>query len=97
MFFIAGKTYNTWTRRLFVTCCHDCNMTPRTPSRDRFLVDITEAGSVQLALPVMVQALGWFMAYRLWHTAVNWLAAVGVAQAFSTVTEPGRPCTEVIY
>ncbi|MBC7707032.1 MAG: HAD-IC family P-type ATPase [Rhodoferax sp.] len=57
----------------------------RTPVVDRFMVGLTELGDVQVVIPVILIALGWFIAHRLWRTAIYWLAAVGVAEALVKV------------
>ena len=62
--------------------------TLRTPGGDSFLVAVTELGDVQVVLPVILVALGWFIAHRFWRTAIYWLAAVGVAEALVKVIKP---------
>ncbi|MBI3343788.1 MAG: HAD-IC family P-type ATPase [Gammaproteobacteria bacterium] len=57
----------------------------RTPAVDSLMVAITELGDVQVLLPVILVALAWFIAHRLWHTAGYWLAAIGVAEALVKV------------
>jgi cation-transporting ATPase E/undecaprenyl-diphosphatase len=57
----------------------------RTPSGDSFFVAVTELGDVQVVLPVILVALGWFITHRFWRTAIYWLAAVGVAEALVKV------------
>ncbi|MDO9165946.1 MAG: phosphatase PAP2 family protein [Rhodoferax sp.] len=64
---------------------HDVLLTLRTPDGDHFWVAVTELGDVQVVLPVIVVALGWFLAHRLWRTAIYWLAAAGVAEALVQV------------
>ena len=64
---------------------HDAIQSMRTPSADRVMVVLTELGDVQVVLPVILVALGWFLAHRLWRTAIYWLAAVGVAEALVKV------------
>ena len=64
---------------------HDAVRTLRTPHGDRFWVAVTELGDIQVVLPVIVVALGWLMAHRLWRTATYWLVAVGVAEALVKV------------
>lgn len=64
---------------------HDVLLTLRTPDGDRFWVAVTELGDIQVVLPVIVVALVWFLAHRLWRTALYWLAAVGVAEALVQV------------
>jgi len=51
----------------------------RTPAADSLMVAITELGDAQVLLPVILVALAWFIAHRLWQTAGYWLAAIGVA------------------
>ena len=57
----------------------------RTPAVDSLMVAITELGDVQVLLPVILVALAWFIAHRLWHTAAYWLAAIGMAAALEKV------------
>ncbi len=57
----------------------------RTPAVDSLMVAITELGDVQVLLPVILVALGWFTVHRLWHTAAYWLAAIGVAETLIKV------------
>lgn len=57
----------------------------RTPAVDSLMVAITELGDVQVLLPVILVALAWFIAHRLWRTAAYWLAAIGVAEALVKV------------
>jgi len=64
---------------------HDAIQSLRTPVVDRFMVGLTELGDVQVVIPVILVALGWFIAHRLWRTALYWLAAVGVAEALVKV------------
>lgn len=64
---------------------HDSIQSLRTPGVDRFMVVLTELGDVQVVLPVVLVALGWFIAHRLWRTAIYWLAAVGIAEALVKV------------
>ena len=64
---------------------HESIQSLRTPAVDRFMVAVTELGDVQVVLPVIMVVLGWFIALRLWRTAVYWLAAVGVAEALVKV------------
>lgn len=64
---------------------HDAIQSLRTPVVDRFMVGLTELGDVQVVIPVILVALGWFIAHRLWRTAIYWLAAVGVAEALVKV------------
>ena len=64
---------------------HDAIQSLRTPVVDRIMVGLTELGDVQVVLPVVLVALGWFIAHRLWRTAIYWLAAVGVAEALVKV------------
>lgn len=64
---------------------HESIQSLRTPAGDRFMVAVTELGDVQVVLPVIMVVLGWFIALRLWRTAVYWLAAVGVAEALVKV------------
>ena len=64
---------------------HDAIQSLRTPVVDRFMVGLTELGDVQVVIPVILIALGWFIAHRLWRTAIYWLAAVGVAEALVKV------------
>lgn len=64
---------------------HDVFRALRTPGGDRFWVAVTELGDVQVVLPVIVVALGWFLIHRLWRAAIYWLAAVGMAEALVQV------------
>jgi cation-transporting ATPase E len=64
---------------------HESIRSLRTPGGDRFMVAVTELGDVQVVLPVVMVALGWFIAHRLWRTAIYWLTAVGVAEALVKV------------
>ncbi len=64
---------------------HETLRSLRTPGGDRFMVAVTELGDVQVLLPVILVALGWFIAHRLWRTAIYWLLAVGVAETLVKV------------
>lgn len=66
---------------------HTAIQSLRTPGGDRFMVALTELGDVQVLLPVILVVLGWFIAHRLWRTAIYWLAAVGVAEALVKVIQ----------
>lgn len=69
----------------FDALIYEALRTLRTPSADSFFVAVTELGDVQVVLPVIMVALGWFIAHRFWRTAIYWLAAVGVAEALVKV------------
>nr|MDP2189965.1 phosphatase PAP2 family protein [Rhodoferax sp.] len=73
--------------------------TLRTPGSDSFFVAVTELGDVQVVLPVIVVALGWFIAHRCWRTAIYWLVAVGVAEALVKVIKLSlhRPRPGALY
>lgn len=60
---------------------HQAIQSRRTLVVDRFMVGLTELGDVQVWIPVVLVALVWFIAHRLWRTAIYWLVAVGVAEA----------------
>lgn len=78
---------------------YEITRTLRTPGGDRFLVAVTELGDVQVVLPVILLALGWFVAHRFWRTAIYWLAAVGVAEALVKVLKLAlhRPRPGALY
>jgi magnesium-transporting ATPase (P-type)/membrane-associated phospholipid phosphatase len=49
---------------------------------DRIMVAITELGDGRVTAAVAVAALYWFVARRLWRTALYWIAAVAGASLF---------------
>ena len=51
------------------------------------MVALTKLGDVQVLLPIILVVLGWFIAHRLWRTAIYWLAAIGVAEALVKVIQ----------
>jgi membrane-associated phospholipid phosphatase len=59
---------------------HDTLLKLRTQSMDSVMVAVTEAGDVQVVLPVILASLAWFVWHRLWQTSLYWLAAVGWAE-----------------
>ncbi len=66
---------------------------------DRAMVAITEIGDAQVLLPVIVTALAWFVARRLWLTAAYWIAAVGTAELLAEVIKLAlhRPRPQLLY
>lgn len=83
----------------FDALVYEAVRTLRTPSADSFFVAVTELGDVQVVLPVIMVALGWFIAHRFWRTAIYWLAAVGVAEALVKVIKLAlhRPRPGALY
>ena len=57
----------------------------RGPTMDHLMVAITELGDAAVLLPLIVAALAWFVARRLWLSAAYWVGAVGVAQLLAQV------------
>ncbi|OIQ86234.1 calcium-transporting ATPase 1 [mine drainage metagenome] len=57
----------------------------RGPTTDHLMVVITELGDAAVLLPLIVAALAWFAARRLWLSAAYWVGAVGVAQLLALV------------
>ncbi len=57
----------------------------RGPTTDHLMVGITELGDAVVLLPLIVAALAWFVARRLWLSAAYWVGAVGVAQLLAQV------------
>jgi membrane-associated phospholipid phosphatase len=59
---------------------HDTLLKLRNRPMDSVMVAVTEAGDVQVILPVILAALAWFIWHRLWQTSLYLLAAVGWAE-----------------
>jgi membrane-associated phospholipid phosphatase len=78
---------------------HDTLLKLRTRPMDSVMVAVTEAGDVQVILPVILAALAWFVWHRLWQTSLYLLAAVGCAEILVNVMKVAlhRPRPSLYY
>lgn len=71
----------------------------RSPWLDTLMIAVTELGDPQVLLAVILVALLWFVAHRLWLTAGYWLAAIGLAELLEKLLKLTlhRPRPGVLY
>lgn len=71
----------------------------RAPWLDTLMIAVTELGDPQVLLAVILVALVWFVAHRLWLTTGYWLAAIGLAELLEKLLKLTlhRPRPGVMY